>query len=185
MITLAMILILLGSEKGSQSLLSLFFTHLSLCSLHIHPSKHEYSCRTQLQRDPWSFLDPSEGTKEKHFLLCTAGMKDMLLGVYFDCLKWQIPVGILPQNFPTLLISLIFNISSTYMFTREVAAPCPLAPANFLALHEQVEFRTQVYSFSPVWICSKRLAFMVIWWTPTQYWDIQHLRWPCFSRSSR
>lgn len=32
------------------------------------------------------------------------------------------------------------------MFTYEVAEPCPLAPANFLVFHEQVEFRTQVFS---------------------------------------
>lgn len=59
--TLAMTMISLGSEKSSWSLIPNFHTPFP-CSLHIHPSKQEYSCHTWLERSPWSFLDPPEGT---------------------------------------------------------------------------------------------------------------------------
>lgn len=38
--------------RKKQSPLYLIFIHLSLCSLHIHASKQEYSCHTWLQRGP-------------------------------------------------------------------------------------------------------------------------------------
>lgn len=66
-------------------------------------------------------------TEEKHFLPCTAGMKDVLLGVDFGCLTWQMPTTYSPHKLPNTpkVLNLQHQLHS-HGYPRSNSPACPL-----------------------------------------------------------
>lgn len=103
-------------------------------------------------------------TEEKYFLPCTAGTKDVLLGVDFGCLTWQMPMTYPPQKLPDALN--VLNLQHQlhlhgYPWSNSYPHPPPLAALSCLGPRKWMEFRSQVGSSSRLF-CS--FEFVVRQW---------------------